>query len=232
MIAVVTGLRAEARCLRGVELTIACSGARPGRARAEAARLLAQGADGLVSFGLAAGLAPELRPGDLIVADAVALEDGRRLATDEAWRNGLLDALAMAGIAAWIGAVAGVDRVLATLEQKQALLAATGALAADMESGAVAAAAAAGKPALVIRAISDAADQTLPAGAAAFVGRNGEIQPAALLPLLAEPRALAALLRLGLSSGRALRRLRQVARGAGRSLERPPMRSSIESEPR
>ena len=100
MIGVITGLRAEARCLSGLDLAVACSGARPGRARAEAARLLAEGAFGLVSFGLAGGLAPELRPGDLVLAEAVVLPDGRRLMTDAAWGAGLTAALAEAGVAA------------------------------------------------------------------------------------------------------------------------------------
>ena len=58
-----SGLRAEARCLAGLDVAIGCSGARPERARAEAARLVAAGAAGLVSFGLAGGLSPGLARG-------------------------------------------------------------------------------------------------------------------------------------------------------------------------
>jgi adenosylhomocysteine nucleosidase len=222
MIGVITGLRAEARCLRGLDLVVACSGARPERARAEAARLLAEGAAGLVSFGLAAGLAPELRPGDLVLADAVVLEDGRRLATDESWQSGLRSTLAACGIAGHLGAVAGAARMLATVAQKRALLAATGALAADMESHAVAElASAAAKPFLLVRAISDAADQTLPAAAARFITPEGRIRLATLIESLGRPRQLARLLRLGLQTRRALVTLHQVARAAGGSLERP-----------
>ncbi len=222
MIGVITGLRAEARCLRGLQVTIVCSGARPGRARAEAARLLAEGAAGLMSFGLAAGLAPDLRPGDLVIADAVSLPQGQPRSTDAAWRDRLLAALAEAGIGARIGTVAGIERLLVTPEQKQALLPVTDALAADMESHAVAEeAGAAGKPFLVVRAISDAAGQPLPASARSFLGPEGRIRPARLLRALARPSELAALLRLGLDTRRALGRLHQVARTAGHCFEPP-----------
>ena len=222
MIGVITGLRAEARCLRGLAVTVACSGARPARARAEAARLLAEGARGLVSFGLAAGLAPDLRPGDLVVADAVSLADGSRLSSDASWRKRLVADLAEAGLAAHLGALAGTDRLLATPGQKQALRAATGALAADMESHAVAeVASAAAMPFLVVRAISDAAGQALPATATRLLGEDGGIRPAALLGVISRPRELATLFRLGLQTRRALGTLLQVARTAGSSLERP-----------
>jgi adenosylhomocysteine nucleosidase len=222
VIGVITGLRAEARCLGGLEVAIACSGARPERARAAAARLLAEGALGLVSFGLAAGLAPELRAGDLVLAEAVALPDGRHLGADPTWRRRCAATLAEAGVALHVGSVAGTDRLLATPGQKRALFEATGALAADMESHAVAElASAAGMPFIVVRAISDRADQALPAAAIGFLGADGQIRPRALIGVIAKPAALAALVRLGLQTRRALGTLSQVARRAGVSLERP-----------
>jgi adenosylhomocysteine nucleosidase len=222
VIGVLTGLRAEARCLEGLDLKLACSGARPERARAEAVRLLAEGASGLVSFGLAAGLDPELRPGDLVLADAVILGDGRRLSTDAAWRSRLLAALAEADIATHVGPATGTDRLLATSEQKRALREATGALAADMESHAVAdAASAATKPFIVVRAISDPADQALPDAAIRLLGPEGEIRPTALIGVITRPWELIRLLGLGLQTRRALGTLRKAVRSAGSGLERP-----------
>lgn len=222
MIGVITGLRAEARCLHGLDLAVACSGARPGRARAEAARLLAEGATGVVSFGLAAGLSPGLRPGDLVLADAVILPDGRRLTAHSAWRAVLAAALSPAGMATHLGPIAGTDHLLAAPEQKQALFEATGALAADMESHAVAdVATLAGKPFIVVRAIADAADQALPDGAIRFLGPDGRMRLTALIGVIARPWELAQLLRLGLQTRGALGTLHQVTRSAGSNLERP-----------
>ncbi len=231
MIGVITGLRAEARCLRGLDVAIACSGARPERAWAEAARLLAGGATGLLSFGLAAGLAPDLRPGDLVLAETVVLPDGRRLATAAAWRSRVAAALERAGIATHAGPLAGTGRLLTSPGQKQALHEATGAVAADMESHVVAElASAAGKPFIVVRAVSDPAGQGLPEAALHLLGEQGQILPAALVRLIARPRDLLGLLRLGRQSRRAFGALGQAARSAGRTLERPFTRPGSESE--
>jgi len=220
VIGVVTGWRAEARCLEGLAVEIACSGARPARARAEAARLLARGAAGLVSFGLAGGLSPAVAPGDLLVAETVLLPGGAALATDAAWRGRLLAALAAAGIRPHRAAVAGSDQLLATTGAKRALFEATGALAVDMESHAVAAAAqAAGRPFVVLRAIADPHDQALPRAALVALGPGGEVRlPALARALLARPGELPALLRLGARSRRALARLRRVVLLAGAAI--------------
>jgi hopanoid-associated phosphorylase len=220
MIGVVTGLRAEARCLGGLDIAVACSGARPARARAEAARLLAEGAVGLVSFGLAGGLSPAVAPGDLILADAVMLPHGERIATDLAWRSRLSALIEVGGRAPHQAAVAGSDRLLATVAAKRALFAATGALAVDMESYAVAEVVhAAGRPFLVLRAIADPADQALPRAATVALGPGGEVRLLAVVrALLGRPAELPALLRLGRQSRRALAALRRVVLLAGPAL--------------
>jgi hopanoid-associated phosphorylase len=220
MIGVVTGLRAEARCLGGLDVAVACSGAQPARARAEAARLIAEGAVGLVSFGLAGGLSPAVAPGDLILADAVVLPHGERIATDLAWRSRLSALIEVAGRAPHQAAVAGSDRLLATVAVKRALFAATGALAVDMESHAVAEVAhAAGRPFLVLRAIADPADQALPRTATVALGPGGEVRLLAVArALLERPAELPALLRLGRQSRRALAALRRVVLLAGPAL--------------
>jgi adenosylhomocysteine nucleosidase len=221
VIGVVTGLRAEARCLEGLDLAVACSGGRPAQARAEAARLIAEGAAGLVSFGLAGGLAPAAATGDLILADAVALPGGGRVAADVAWRRRLMEAMATAGSRPHEAAVAGSDRLLATPAAKQALFEASGALAVDMESHAVAAAAqGAGRRFVVVRAIADPHDQALPRAARVALGPGGEIRLLMVARALAQrPGDLPTLLRLGGQSRRALAALRRVVLLAGRVLE-------------
>jgi adenosylhomocysteine nucleosidase len=212
-IGVIVGLRAEARCLDGQGVVVACSGARPERARAEAARLLAEGAAGLVSFGLAGGLAPASAAGDLMLPCAVVLPDGLRIATDPAWRGRLAAALGAAGMAWSEGVLAGSDRLVASPAAKVALCAASGACAVDMESHAVATAAAAvGAPLLVIRAIADPSHRTIPRAAQQALGPEGQLRPGAVLRgLLRRPQDLAALLSLGRCSGRGFATLRRVA---------------------
>jgi 4-hydroxy-3-methylbut-2-enyl diphosphate reductase len=101
-------------------------------------------------MGTAAGLADDLSPGDLVVATEVT--DG----TDSITLAGaaLLTAeLRRAGLRARAGTIITVDHLVRQAER--AGLAATGAIAADMESLTLAQAAA-GRPVAVIRAVSDA----------------------------------------------------------------------------
>ena len=81
---VIMSLRAEADCLRwrddaAAPLTYVTGGS-PARARIGAELLRAKGAAGLVSFGLAIGLAPVLRPGDVVIADRVVMPGGGAVA--------------------------------------------------------------------------------------------------------------------------------------------------------
>jgi len=124
---IVTGLAAEARLARPLGL-VRAGGGLPAGAQAAAEWLVSQGVDGLLSFGLAGGLDPALRAGTIVLAAGVR-EDGRLTTTDPALsaRFGQADGVLLAGSA-----------VLAAACEKAALFAATGALAIDLESGAVA----------------------------------------------------------------------------------------------
>ncbi|HEX5079853.1 MAG TPA: hypothetical protein VFV80_11940 [Geminicoccaceae bacterium] len=210
---VVVGYHAEARCLVGAGLRVACSGADAQRARAAARHLCGDGVAGLASFGLAGGLAAELAPGDLLLPPAVLLPDGGRIATDPAWRDRLAAALEKGGLAARDGPITGSERIVATRDAKRGLLARTGAVAVDMESHAVAEVAArAGLPFLVVRAVADRSDQAIPRAALRAVDAQGDLRHLALLgSIIVRPWEIGALLALGRSSGRGLASLRRVA---------------------
>ncbi|MEO1467872.1 MAG: hypothetical protein AAFV86_02360 [Pseudomonadota bacterium] len=199
-VGIVCGLAAERAALgalaRAPGVAVAVSGARPDVAEAEAARLAADGVGLLISFGLAGGLAPGLLPGDLVMPRRVVSEAG------EAWEmastEAAIDALppALARRIARPDRLLGLERVAVKVTEKQALAAAAGAAAVDMESHRVArAAAAAGIPALAWRAIGDPAGRALPALAARAIRRDGRPDiPSVLLGLLRRPYDLATLL--------------------------------------
>ena len=121
-IGVVMGLQAEAGCLRQPlddgTLTYV-SGGSALRARIGAEQLRAKGIDGLVSFGLAIGLAPVLRPGDLVVGDSVVLPTGKTIATDPAWRAAVLRRLGAAGLSPRVVRIAGSDEPLTSAGAKR-----------------------------------------------------------------------------------------------------------------
>jgi adenosylhomocysteine nucleosidase len=213
-IGVVTGSRAEARCLPGVAGRIVCSGADAGRAR-RASERLASDVEGLVSFGLAGALAPDLRGGELLLPNEVILPDGRRIATDALWRARLEDL-----VEARSEPLLGSDELIGSAAAKAALHRASGAVALDMESHAVALAAnAAGLPFVVIRAVADPADHALPVAARVALDAAGRVRILAVTAALARrPGDLPALLRLARQSGAGLRTLRGVAARAGPAL--------------
>ncbi len=178
----ITGLAAESRALtRGakahdaaLEPRVACAGAKPARARAQAERLIAEGATVLVSFGVAGGLDPALSAGTLLLPESVDLGDGERVPADPGLHARLHMIALSSGAAMALAPLIGSDRVVATVTGKQELFQRSGAAAVDMESHVVAGVAKnAGVRYLVIRAVVDAADATLPSSVLGAVTPQG-----------------------------------------------------------
>ena len=173
-------------------------------------QLIAQGADAVTSFGIAGALDPALRPGTLVLAEAVIdqVAGGAVIATDAAWRRAIALKTDVIG-----GHLVTVAVPVATPGDKAALFRQTGAIAVDAES-AIAGRVAAGRglPFLVVRAIADDARQRLPAAALAGVDADGNVRPwAAAAALLRRPGDIAALIRLGRATALARRALGAVA---------------------
>ena len=213
MIGIVTGFKAEARCLRQERNRIICSGGDPAQARAGAERLVTMGVEALVSFGLAGGLDPAMVSGRLLLPEAVLLPDGRAIRTHEGWRQRLAHLARAEDLDPLTAPLAGSDRLLATAPDKRALFEATRALAVDMESHAVAEIAEARNlPYVVVRAIADTSEEAIPSAAQKGIGPGGEIRHLAVLKeLLLHPGEARSVIRLGRESGRALTALRRVA---------------------
>ncbi len=206
MLGIVVGLRAEARIARALGGIVAIGGGGAAGAQAAASRLIADGATGLISFGLAGGLEPGLAPGSLVIAAEVIDGRGTSWPTDSALSARLGD---RAGLL-----LAAVD-IVATAAAKHALWSDTGALAADIESGAVAMAASqAGLPFATLRAICDPAQRDLPHAARTALDDAGRIRPLRLVrSLMQRPGQIGALIQLGQDAALARRALlTQVAR--------------------
>jgi hopanoid-associated phosphorylase len=195
---VVTGMAFEAKIARGrgVETVFAARSDWLERALSDA---IARGCSGIVSFGTAGGLAPELKPGALIIADEVCGPFGS-LKTDAAWSLRLFGAFAGTPVARVVrrGTMAGVAAPVTSEADKRALHTSTGALAVDMEShvaGAIAAAR--GLPFAVCRAVVDPAWRTLPPAATAGLRDDGTTAIGPIIrELMRQPSQLGALLRL------------------------------------
>jgi adenosylhomocysteine nucleosidase len=212
-LAALAGLEAEARILRRLGVPAETSGADPARAERLAARLLAEGADAILSFGIAGALAPGLAPGTILLPRRVVTEAGERYAADETLRDGIARRLTAMGVPFEERDLLGRDAIAATAAEKSNLFRRTGAVAVDLESHAAARAASrAGKDFAALRAVADPAAFDLPPAALVGLGRDGR---PALLPVLGAlaraPAQLPALIRLALLTRAALRTLSRSA---------------------
>jgi hopanoid-associated phosphorylase len=214
---VVTGMAFEARIARGegVEVVYAARADLLERALSAA---VARGCSGIISFGTAGGLAPDLQPGSLIVADAVEGPFGR-LQTDRPWSDRLAAALAAGPLSARLrrGLMAAVTAPLVTAGDKDVLHRSNGALAVDMESHIAGAKAAAhGVPFAVCRAIVDPAWRTLPSAATAGLRDDGSTALGPILrELIRQPSQLGALMQVAVDARAARLSLVQARRAMG-----------------
>lgn len=212
-----TGLVAEARIVESNGVHALSCGGRSDVLDAGLRRKVAQGAQGIISFGIAGGLMGRLAPGACIVADAVVCPQGRRYETDPAWRGKLHARL---GAAAVVATIAGVDRPAGSRAEKQALHERTGAALADMESHVAARVAAEhGLPFAALRVVADPAHRGLPAAALAGMKADGTADVAAVLrSLTASPLQLPGLIRVALDTRAALGALLRSHRLIGPAL--------------
>jgi adenosylhomocysteine nucleosidase len=185
---VVMGLQAEAGCLRQPlddGLLTYVSGGSALRARAGIEQLRADGIGGLISFGVAIGLAPVLRPGDLVVGESVVLPAGGMIPTDPAWRAAVLGRLGAAGLKPRAARILGGDEPLTSTGAKRRAFQTTLAAAFDTESHLVAEVAAeAGLPLLVVRAVAEPAESMRPGIAFVATTPIGGSRPVAIVARL------------------------------------------------
>jgi hopanoid-associated phosphorylase len=167
---------------------------------------------GIISFGVAGGLAEELRPGDWVVASAIAEEQGSR-PTDAAWSQKLLHAVSGAHHAP----VIGVDTPVADPAKKRELHRLSGAAAVDMESHIVARLAVAhGLAFTALRVIVDPAHRAIPRAALKGMGVGPRADGVAVMrDLFARPSQLAPLLRVSLDAYFARSAMQRLRRRLG-----------------
>ncbi|MDE2068375.1 MAG: phosphorylase [Bradyrhizobium sp.] len=206
---IVTGLVQEARIAAGPGMTVICSSSDPQQLRALLATLDSSSFRGVISFGVAGGLDPALKSGDVVVATEVLAGDARWLA-GLALNEELITRVGLGGSRVVRGGLAGVERVIAARAGKAALWSKTGAAAVDMESHIAAAyAARSGLSFAALRVISDPASRALPPIALGAIKPNGDIDLRKVLRDVARnPMSLRALVSTGIDFNRALRSLR------------------------
>jgi len=230
---VVVGMAFEARIVSRLGTRVVCGG--DGKTlEMDLTHAMAAGSSGLISFGVAGGIAPTLRPGTCVVASAVIDHDRVRPA-DARWAQRLARLIP----GAVSGAILGVPEPIAQSRAKQALHARTGAIAIDMESHVVARTAAQhGVPFAAVRVVVDPVERTIPRSALAGSMPDGTISPLAVLRSLARnPADLPGLIRMTLDTRAARATLLRGRNLLGPSLGlldmpyRPQGALALEAEP-
>lgn len=208
-ILIVTGATFEAGIAAGDGITTICSGADSARLRKRLDELDPRRFRAVLSFGLAGGLDPDLRPGHLVIADQI-------VAGSKTWQPtpALVNALQSTAFTPRRVSIAGADATIMDAASKADLRRATNASAVDMESHVVAEFATRNNlPWAALRAICDPAHRSLPAIATAGLKADGTIDLAATLRSVARnPLQIPALIRTGIDTAIAVSALRR-ARG-------------------
>jgi adenosylhomocysteine nucleosidase len=182
-----TVVRVDARLL------VCVGGVGAAHAQAAARRLLESGANALMSWGVAVALTPDLKAGRMLLPRAVVAADGIVFPVTGAWHEQFHDEAALD-----VRPLAEAVRLLATPHEKRALGQALQAVAADMESAAVARVAQqAAVPFLVVRAIADDCETPVPGWLLSCVSARGRLRTVHLFSqLLRHPRDVVAVARI------------------------------------
>jgi hopanoid-associated phosphorylase len=210
-----TGLALEARIAAGPDVRSVAGGVDARRLASALEQELARGARGIISFGIAGGLAEDARAGTWIVGRGVIGASGYRRC-DEAWTARLVERLPGARLAD----LASAESPIATADAKRALHVATSAFAVDTESHIVARIAAAhGVPFAAFRVIADGARRNLPPAAAVALTPEGVVDVKGVLRCVAaSPSQIPLLVRTALDARTAFAALLRGRRRLGAGL--------------
>jgi adenosylhomocysteine nucleosidase len=220
----VTGLMFEARIAAGPGITVICSGKQL-QLRMSVEAAVRRGCDGIISFGIAGGLAPDLPPGTCVIGRNIIADHGR-YATNHTWAHALMETARAATDrnAAFrhvvFGDIAGSEGPVASTKAKRMLHEKTGAAAVDLESHVAARIAAEHRiPFAAFRIVTDPFDRALPPAAMVATRADGTVDVMAVVRSLVRcPTQLSTLVRLALDSWTARQSLVPSRRFLGPSL--------------
>jgi len=202
------GLAFEARIAAGPGVLVVCRG----RETTDLLRLaIGAGCRSIISFGVGGGLAPDLLPGDCVVASAIIDYPAVR-PTDPLWSRKLGETIPDARH----GPIMGVNSVVSDPPDKRKLHAFTRAVAVDMESHLVARLADA--HGLAVRVIIDPAHRAVPPAALLAMAPGGSTDVSAMVQeILARPSQVSPLMRLAADAIVARAALARLRRALGPS---------------
>ena len=211
-IAIIVGMRLEATLLHGFSQNfVGIAGGSDKKVKSLTQSFIDRQVEGLISFGFAGGLDPDLDVGTVVIAKSVATLSGQEILTSAKWGNKIS---AQLGCFYSTGTILGSNYPIIDSQQKIDVFHQTNAVAVDMESYAMAEIAHAHKiPFIIIRVILDPAQKKIHAKIAALFQADGKIDTKGVINILfKEPKLLKEFLDLGKQFYLARRRLNYIAR--------------------
>ena len=205
------GLAFEARIASGPGVVVICRNTES-EVASSLNHAIKRGSRSIISFGVAGGLAPHLRPGNWIVASSVI--DAQQIRpTHRVWSEKILEMIP----GAQHMPIAGVDYAVAHPEAKRRMHIETGAATVDMESHLVARHASThGLSFAAVRVVIDPAHRAVPEAALAGMRPDGGTSITAVMrELIAGPSQLSGLLRVAYDAYAARRALLRARRLMG-----------------
>ncbi len=189
-IGIVTGLQAETQWLHKAGFMVRAGGGTPHGALDASEALVQAGAEALISFGLAGGLRPGLKPGTVLVP-SVVIAGTRTYPCD--YR--LIEFLG----GATLGPIVAGHKIAASIQAKRLLYQRNHPAAIDLESGSVGQIAKQRKlPFAVLRAVADPAERNLPPAALVALNDDGSLNIARLMRSIAwQPWQIPGLIAVG-----------------------------------
>ncbi len=212
----ITGIKKEAEILRNTshysQSNIICVDNQKGNAYTEANKLAKNGCSTLISFGLAGALDPKLAVGDIIIPKSVADAEGNIFKPGYDLHQKIAKHLSKT-FKVSDGRLFGSEAIIWNTKEKKRIFQIHKAATVDMESFGVAKAATENNcPFLIVRVISDTANQGLPVKSLASIGQNDNINPGQILKDLTKNlNEFPSFLRLAFNSHKAFLRLTNVA---------------------
>ena len=199
----------------GPDLICVRSGVGAGNAYRAARWLVRRGVTALAVTGVSGGLNPDLKPGDIIVPELIL--EHRNGKQNHKWMTDLkcvdrFHALSiLEGICVYPGAILSTERPVLTIPDKVSFYATTGAQAVDMESAAVARAAAeADLSVFALRTICDSAADDVSEAQFNLVDTDGTLRwPFLAVMLLHRPDRIPDLIRRGRQYAKGLSALKR-----------------------
>ena len=213
----ITGIKKEAIILQKItnsaESEIIWVGNKHGSAYTQANTLAKNGCEILISFGFAGALDPQLSGGDLVIPTSVTDAEGNAYTTDYKLHQKVSRHLSN-NFKITVGKLFGSETIIWDADEKNRLFSQYNAKIVDMESLGVARAASENHCYfLIVRAVSDTANQSLPKESLKSINLNNNIKIInILIDLTKNIDELPSLLRLAQNSRKAHICLRNVAK--------------------